>query len=368
VLSEHAITSARNGIVKACHAGLDSLALRAEVMRRLAPVLPVDAFWFATSDPATLLFTGALIDAIPEKATPLFVANEFAQSDVNKWAELAAAPVPVASLNGATQGRPEQSARYRDICLPIGLGDELRAVLRSDGASWGFMCLHREHGSGNFTTDEAAFLAEIAPHIASGLRATLLFDRAAAAGDVDGPGLLLLAEDLSLVAATPAGERWIDEIADHPPRQELPQVIYAAVARLVALECGTAPAADLAPRARVQARSGQWLVVHASRLSTHGIGAQTAVIIEPARPSELAPLLLQAYGLTRRESEVAQLVLRGIATAGIAMRLAIWAYTVQQHLKSVFDKIGVGSRRELVARIFAEQYKPRMRNAAFRPH
>jgi DNA-binding CsgD family transcriptional regulator len=65
-------------------------------------------------------------------------------------------------------------------------------------------------------------------------------------------------------------------------------------------------------------------------------------------------LLLRAYGLSRREAEVAQLVLQGLGTLGIASKLSIAENTVQQHLKSVFDKTGVGSRRELVARVFSD--------------
>ena len=133
------------------------------------------------------------------------------------------------------------------------------------------------------------------------------------------------------------------------------------VARLVALERDWQVPPDHAPRARVQASSGQWLVVHAARLSERGEARKTAVILEPAQPTEVAPLLLQAYGLTRREAEVTQLVLRGVSTAGIGTTLAISDLTVQQHLKAVFDKIGVGSRRELVAQIFAPQYQPQLR-------
>jgi hypothetical protein len=105
LLSSPFATTARQDIVRLCHSGLDSVSLRREVMRRLRRTLPVDSFWFATVDPTTLLFTGALAEAIPEKATPLFVANEFLQNDVNKWTQLAAARPSVNSLYFATKGR-----------------------------------------------------------------------------------------------------------------------------------------------------------------------------------------------------------------------------------------------------------------------
>ena len=134
-------------------------------------------------------------------------------------------------------------------------------------------------------------------------------------------------------------------------------MVYAAVARLTALESNADMLPALAPRARVQTRSGQWLIAHASRLSGGVAVRETAVILEPGRPADIAPLLLQAYGLTRREAEVAQLVLRGLSTTAIAATLAISDLTVQQHLKLVFHKVGVGSRRELVAQIFTGHYR-----------
>lgn len=72
------------------------------------------------------------------------------------------------------------------------------------------------------------------------------------------------------------------------------------------------------------------------------------MVIEPAPVSEAAPLLLRSRGLTARETEVAILVLRGLTTRQITGQLHISPHTVQDHLKSVFDKTGVRSRRELV--------------------
>ena len=69
-----------------------------------------------------------------------------------------------------------------------------------------------------------------------------------------------------------------------------------------------------------------------------------------------------AYGLSEREQELTRLVLQGFSTAEIAERLVISVHTVQQHLKSIFDKTGVRSRRELVTKIFLTHYEPRLRD------
>lgn len=43
----------------------------------------------------------------------------------------------------------------------------------------------------------------------------------------------------------------------------------------------------------------------------------------------------------------------------MAQHLCISANTVQDHLKSIFEKTSVRNRRELVSRIFVEDYAPR---------
>ena len=75
---------------------------------------------------------------------------------------------------------------------------------------------------------------------------------------------------------------------------------------------------------------------------------------------EIAPLIADAYGLTKREAEITQLVLRGLSTAEVSGELHITPNTVRDHFKAIFDKVGVRSRRELVGQVFAQHYQPRM--------
>jgi DNA-binding CsgD family transcriptional regulator len=352
----------RRELIRLCHAGLDSRTLRIEIMKRLRTVIPIDVSFFTTTDPATLLFTGAVVDDILMSATPQFLENEFLQNDVNKLAWMVSSNTPVMNLVQATEGELERSLRYREILTPLSLGDELRAALITGGICWGFMCMHRDQASPHFTFTEAAYLARLTPHFAEGLRTALLLGSTTSTQVPDEPGLLLLAEDLSILAITQAAEHWLAEVAeaDWPRKQALPYAVSAVVGRMLALEQNTDAQPDLMPRVRLRTASGHWLVLHASRLSGLSTQRQIAVIFEVARPAEIAPLIVLAYDLSKRESEIMQLVVRGLSTTEISATFHISSNTVQDHLKAIFEKVGVRSRRELVGQIFAQQYQPRI--------
>ena len=342
-------------IVESCQSGLPPEALRDHVLSRLRKAVPFDAAFWSTVDPTTLLQTRPHQVGIPAETIPYFIQNEFFDADINKWTGLARHRMGVGTLVQATGDDMEASPRYRDIFRPLGLGDELRAVFRVGGACWGYMCLHREAGM-PFSRQEMAYVHGLAPRVAEGIRAGILIASTELASVGDSPGLVLVASDGSLLSATGAGERWLDELAD-PVRggSDIPIPILTLVARL---QDADSPDGVL-PTLRVQTRAGRWAVLHASRMATSGTDA-VAVIIEEPSPAELAPVILMAYGLTKQEQVLTALVCRGLSTSAIAERLHITPNTIQEHLKSIFEKTGVSSRRELVATILQEQYLPRV--------
>jgi|tagenome__1003787_1003787.scaffolds.fasta_scaffold20963085_3 DNA-binding CsgD family transcriptional regulator len=349
-----ALRNRTEAIAQLCRSGLAPAALRDRVLSRLRSAVPFDAAFWTTVDPVTLLFTAPHQEDIPRETIPYFVENEFLGDDVNAFVALTRDAAGVGTLAGATGGALEASARYRDVLRPLGLGDELRAVLRVGGTCWGCLCLHREAGAA-FSEAEAAFVRAIAPLLADGIRAGLLAAAVEACGPADAPGLLVLSPDGAFVSTTAAGRQWLDALGHpDPERFGVPAEIRALAARLA--RPGEAGAA--LPRLRMQTRSGRWAVLHASQLPA-GDADAVAVIIDEPSPSELAPVLMLAYGLTSREQTLTSLVCRGLSTREIGGRLQISEATVQDHLKSIFDKTGVRSRRELVAAILQEQYLPR---------
>lgn len=324
----------RAGVIAGvCRRGLDPDVLRDEVLRRLRRAVPVDAVWWALADPATLLFTRTYREEIPERSAPYFVENEFLSDDFNKWTEVAAEPSGTRTLSGATAGRLASSARYRDIFEPLGLGDELRVAFRSGDACWGFACLHRERGT-PFSAEEVRFVGSIARHVAEGIRTGLVLEQADAAPLHRAPGVILLRDGVP-TAATPAGEAWLEELS-------LPEELLSLFMRVDE---------TAVPPLCVRTRAGRWAILHTSSLE----GA-TAIVVEEASAPEVASVIMLAYGLTERERTITGLVCRGLSTAAIAAALRISEYTVQDHLKSIFQKVGVRSRRELVATILREHY------------
>ena len=152
------------------------------------------------------------------------------------------------------------------------------------------------------------------------------------------------------------------------PRPSTPiesKVVQAIAARARAIAPGTDPL-ELAARSRVRTRSGSWLLLYGTRLSGAEEGC-TAVIIQPATPREIAPVIAMAYGLSQRECHITALCIQGRSTKEMARVMSLSVYTIQDHMKSIFDKTGVRSRGELVGQIFLEHYVPRWEYAESSP-
>lgn len=346
----------RRPFVRMLHWPLDLAAYFEAVELALRRLVPFDAACWLSLDPGTWLPTSHISRLYGSTHFKALVVNEYLEEDVNKFALLAGASRPVALMSTATGGKLDGSARYVNILGPLGYeGDELRAVFRDGEAVWGAVALHRRRGT--FGEHEADLVAEVGGIVAVGIRRAILRSAATTDRGQQPPGLIVLRGDDSLESVTPAARRLLDEAFDSTVASGPAPLTVVSVAQQARRSAGGGT--DEIAGARLPTRTGGWLRMDASLLDDD-VRGRVAVIISAAREPEIANLIAQAYGLSAREREVTGFVLRGRSTQEIADTLHVTPYTVQDHLKSIFEKVGVRSRRELVAQLFHQQCAPKL--------
>jgi DNA-binding CsgD family transcriptional regulator len=317
--------------------------------------------WY-TLDPASLLITSHVQAGLPELPAE-WLEQEYLDDDVHKLADVARSRAGISTLHEVTGGDPTTTRRWHEN-MRYGGDQELLAALRlPSGSVWGAVGLYREPGARPFTAPELGFVRRVSVDLARGARRSLLYGHATDPDeDADPmvPGLVVLDQQGQVVSMTSGTERWLEQLrldGEDPARP--PTSVRAVAARALRPEGRTADG-DPAT-ARVRAASGGWLTLDGARLEGPE-GTCAAVIVAPAHPSRIASLLVASYDLTEREEQVARHVLRGAPTTEIARDLGVSAYTVQEHLKRIFAKTGVRTRRDLVASVFLAHYEPRVRD------
>jgi DNA-binding CsgD family transcriptional regulator len=346
--------------------GLGREQFYSEVTARLRRVFDCDAACWHTLDPQTRLITsdaphelissGVYTAETVGDAGAKLIASEYFMSDVNTFAELASRRVPVGILSTTTQNRPERSVRYRELLAPSGIPFELRAAFVSRGRVWGAVHLARREETGDFTAQDAAALARVSTAVADGIRASLRFDAAREARDGSAPGLVVLGPGDEIEMITPPARALFATMASQPSAVDEPP---ASVLALAAFARSQAAAAARDTDAVAVPTGEGWVTLHAS-LPTGGADGRVAIVLERAASPQSTAVRLEADGVTPREREIAVLLAQGRTNPEIAETLVLSPYTVQDHIKSLFEKTGVSSRQELVARIFLDDYMPRV--------
>ena len=329
------VAYARRQLERLRHSSLEAHEFLHEVSSMIAAVVPQAAPAWTTMDPDSLVPTGALKTEKPPDCVQALWRNELVEQDVNSIAELRQRVTPVAALSELHPAALAESPRVHCILRPTGIGDELRLLLRANGSVWGKAAMYRAAEDGVFTVEERALVAGLAPLIADALRARLA-RRPTEGQSLLVPGVLTVDPADRITAATRAATNLMTLIPGEPTTTVL------AIA-------GQARVREQA-MARVRLADGRWLLVQAAGMhGPAGATPQVAVTLMPAPRSSMLPIVLALHGLSVREREVAQLLQRGLRTEKIAARLHISGHTLRDHIKSIFQKLEVNHRAELMA-------------------
>ncbi len=355
----------RRDVEVVARAGLDIDTFLAEAVTSLHRAVPYVAACLATVDPSTELLTGTRKygDLLGRDAHDHdWGLIEYGAIERTAFREMSRAGLSAAGVHEVYSGDTERSNRLRTFMKPhFGYTDEMRVIFRDNGSQvWGGAAFFRDPDTGPFETEEIDFVGSLSSAFAAGMRTGLLARMAttASAPASTGPTVLIVGPDDQIKQTSMGAEQRLSELESPTHNARWTGIITSLVAAARRYARGES---SVPPRSRVRSRSGMWLVLHATPLlGPEGASGDVVVTVEEARPPEIVPLVVAAFDLTQRERDVTQLVLQGVDTKEIAATMHVSTYTVQDHLKSVFDKADVRSRRELIARIYFDQYVPRM--------
>lgn len=327
---------------------ISSYVYRRQVLELLYKAVPFDAYCFTSVDPHTLLSTGAVTEEGIEAIHHRLFENEYTETDFNKFSTLVAEDRPAATLRDAVGGQPESSTRLHMILRPAGFHDEMRAVLVEERVCWGHLTLFRQNNQPLFQCYETEFVASLLPVMSGVLRQCCLNQLEDEIGDSQfEQGILVLSEQYDPLWSNKAADVYMIALRkeENLSSLKLPRPVQA-VCTLV--KRGFAGKPNRSPQVCLRLLGGPYLTIRASELQDKSGAKRIAVSFEKAGINELLPMITGAFQLSTREKDVLDLVLRGHSTKAIAQTLYISAYTVQDHLKSIFAKTGLTTRRELI--------------------
>jgi DNA-binding CsgD family transcriptional regulator len=337
----------RERVESLSRAAFDCEPFRRETIAHLQRALGFDRWCWPLADPETLVTSSGVAEHNYGPQVPRSLQLEYSTDVFAAKQRLARRTRPVASLVGDTRGDLARSARWDEVLRPAGIGDVAIIACRDAQGCWGWIELYRDSGDPAFDIDALELLESVGPTIGSALRRHAMPRRADSVEPASAPGTLVLDRDLRPVSWTTGARAWIDALPSAALFAQwgmLPSVVYPTA---VLARSGTNDA-----HALVQAVDGRWVRIEAAALEGEREG-EIAVSLRAATPKETFELLCRVYALTARERDVVALLVAGLDTRAITERLFISAHTVQDHLKSVFDKIGIHSRRELLATLSA---------------
>lgn len=329
----------------------DERDLRIALVEDLRRRVPFRAHVWGLMDPETEVATAPLAtvpDALMAEL-PGIVRRRYLTT-VNRWDRMDA---PVASLYQTTHGNPAASLLHREVLGPAGIGDIASIVYRDRFGIWGFLDLWRFVDDALFSNAELAILTEDVATVTDALRQchARSFNMPPPTPDRSGPAVLFLSPELEVRGQTPETDGYLRALlAPDVDRRPVPAGAYNVAAALLAYEAGIYPHP---PVARVRLAGSLWLTFRAARVESklppteRGI----AVTIELASPTERRKLYARSHGLTPRETELLERLALGADTRTLARELYLSEHTVQDHLKSIFDKTNSRNRRTLLSRI-----------------
>lgn len=248
-------------------------------------------------------------------------------------------------------GAFEQSAFYNEFYRPQGLYWAMGLSLVHNRRPLGLVGLFRTRRGQPFSEEEVAKAELLGPCLSAALTRAMAADSVAererlleaVSPDLPYKGILLLDEELHPVYVNRTAGDVLRRIGD---AGAVPERLLAEARALRAAQSRANPPVE-ARTAILFAHGTRRLDVYLRVLDIAGGGRRFLACLGPEPPRMAAAARMRDLGLTRRQIEVAHLVSFGLTNGQIADKLCISVETVHNHLRTIYDKLGVRNRTAL---------------------
>lgn len=345
VSTERQRAQCRERLARLSASTLDCESVQREAIADLRRVVGFDRWCWPLADPKTLLPLSGIAEHDYGQRLPRALELEYSGDDFVAKDVLARRTNAAGRLSAETDGDLARSPRWDEVLRPAGIGDIATAACRDTQGCWGWIEAYRDGGDRAFDDRDLELLASVGTSLCSALRRRFTAATASDMHEARPPGVIVLNPDLSVASWTDGSRAWIDAFPAATLFARwgmLPAVIYPVATR------ARAGGAATGAHALERAVDGRWVMIEAASLEGEDRD-KIVVTLRAAAPAEKFDVFCRAYALTQRERDVVAALIDGLDTRAVTVRLFVSRHTVQDHLKSVFRKIGVRSRRELVA-------------------
>lgn len=263
-----------------------------------------------------------------------------------------------------------RSEYYNDFLKPQAIRFQMSIFLRSEQRLLGILSLFRPQGARRFSTLDISKANLMASYLAGALKKAMVsrkMDERESFIDsiVDRlpcKGVMVLDTYLEPIYQDQSAAMIMSELNggtrhEDAPSQPVPEEIYLQCGNLMdSIECGQNPEPLRYHFHLVTPGRNCKVSVHLRLLVRPGKSPLMLVILDPAE--QLCSLFPPTtnHGLTKRETEVTSLLSKGLTNKGIAEKLFISEYTVENHLRSIYRKMGVKNRTSLVHKLIQMNY------------
>jgi DNA-binding CsgD family transcriptional regulator len=254
----------------------------------------------------------------------------------------------------------ERSEFYNDFFRPISVHSVLGVTLHSNAKVIGLLAVHRPRNARHFNPGDQARARLAVPGLSAALQKVMTLEQLderdwildILVPELPCEGVIILDPGLSPVFCDARAREWLKVApGEHLNQVELPAEVSRVCKQLMKDpdHSNNSPA----PMVELGLQATKKLGARVRLVSTGTRGIRFIICLEKEQKPLLRSHKLKALGLTRREADIVHLLSVGLASSQIADNLCISVRTVQNHLRSIYTKIGVHNRTSLIYHLSA---------------